>query len=95
MIFLFQICSHYLYKWRSKFCLYFIILSQHRFYGDSIPFGYSKEEVMRNSSIRGYFSSSQAIADYAEVLLHVKEEFSLQNSPIIVIGGSYGGSKNL
>lgn len=50
---------------------------------------------MRNSSIRGYFSSSQGIADYAEVLLHVKEKFSLQNSPIIVIGGSYGGSKNL
>ncbi|CAA3032260.1 lysosomal Pro-X carboxypeptidase [Olea europaea subsp. europaea] len=63
---------------------------EHRYYGKSIPFG-SMEEAMKNESIRGYFNSAQAIADYAEVLLHIKEKLSAQDSPIIVIGGSYGG----
>ena len=57
-----------------------------------MPFG-SWEEAMRNATRRGYFNSAQAIADYAAVLLHIKQSLSAQNSPIIVIGGSYGGSK--
>jgi len=68
------------------------VCKQHRYYGKSIPFG-SREEAMRNASTRGYFNSAQAIADYAAVLLHIKKTLSVQNSPIIVIGGSYGGSK--
>ena len=48
---------------------------------------------MNNASARGFFNSAQAIADYAEVLLHIKRNLSANNSPIIVIGGSYGGSK--
>lgn len=48
---------------------------------------------MKNDTTRGYFNSAQAIADYAEILLHVKDKFSAQDSPIIVVGGSYGGSK--
>ncbi|CAK9186788.1 unnamed protein product [Ilex paraguariensis] len=63
---------------------------QHRFYGKSVPFG-SFEETIKNHSIRGYFSSAQAIADYAEVLMYLRKKLSAQNSPIIVIGGSYGG----
>ena len=50
---------------------------------------------MKNESTRGYFNSVQAIADYAVVLLHVKKKLSAENSPVIVIGGSYGGSKSL
>ncbi|CAL5426422.1 unnamed protein product [Camellia sinensis] len=37
-------------------------------------------------------SAAQAIADYAEVILYLKENLSVQNSPVIVIGGSYGGN---
>ena len=51
--------------------------------------------AMKNESTRGYFNSVQAIADYAVVLLHVKKKLSAENSPVIVIGGSYGGSKPL
>lgn len=50
---------------------------------------------MKNESSRAYFNSAQAIADYAAVLLHIKKNLSAENSPIIVIGGSYGGSKCL
>ncbi|EXB81593.1 Lysosomal Pro-X carboxypeptidase [Morus notabilis] len=63
---------------------------EHRYYGKSVPFG-SVKKAMKNASIRGYFNTDQAIADYAVVLLHVKKKLSAHNSPIIVVGGSYGG----
>ncbi|KAK6926683.1 Peptidase S28 [Dillenia turbinata] len=66
------------------------VLIEHRFYGDSIPYG-SSSEAAKNASLRGYFSSAQAIADYAEVLQHVKKNLSAETSPVIVVGGSYGG----
>lgn len=65
---------------------------QHRYYGKSVPFGSSKE-ALRNASSLGYFNSAQAIADYADVIMHVKKKYSANTSPVIVIGGSYGGSK--
>ncbi|KAA8544165.1 hypothetical protein F0562_022199 [Nyssa sinensis] len=67
-----------------------IVFIEHRYYGKSIPFG-TMEETMKNESTRGYFNSAQAIADYAEVILYLKKNLSAQNSPVIVIGGSYGG----
>ncbi|XP_059429036.1 uncharacterized protein LOC132162834 [Corylus avellana] len=63
---------------------------EHRFYGKSKPFG-SMKEALKDESTRGYFNSAQALADYAAVLLHVKQNLSAENSPVIVIGGSYGG----
>lgn len=47
---------------------------------------------MRNANSLGYLNSAQALADYAAVIMHVKNKLSAQNSPVIVIGGSYGGS---
>jgi lysosomal Pro-X carboxypeptidase len=65
---------------------------QHRFYGESIPF-VSREEALKDANLRGYFSSAQTLADYAEVILHIKKNHSADSSPVIVFGGSYGGSK--
>lgn len=48
---------------------------------------------MSNDSTRGYFNSAQALADYAEVIIYLKKKLSADNSPVIVVGGSYGGSK--
>jgi len=56
-----------------------------------VPFG-SREEALKNASTIGYFNSAQALADYAAVLNHIKKTLHAQNSPVIVIGGSYGGS---
>ncbi|XP_057997528.1 uncharacterized protein LOC110673331 [Hevea brasiliensis] len=67
-----------------------LLYIEHRYYGKSIPFG-SAEEALKNGSIRGYFNSAQAIADYAEIIIHVKKNLHAENSPVIVIGGSYGG----
>ncbi|GLT31109.1 hypothetical protein SLA2020_058700 [Shorea laevis] len=66
------------------------VFIEHRYYGESIPFG-SIEEVMKNANARGYFSSAQAIADYAQILLHIKKKLHAQHCPVIVIGCSYGG----
>ncbi|KAF3648650.1 putative lysosomal Pro-X carboxypeptidase-like [Capsicum annuum] len=67
-----------------------LVYMEHRFYGKSRPFG-TMEEALKDEDIRGYFNSAQAIADYAQLLLHIKEKYSAQKAPIIVIGGSYGG----
>ncbi|PSR86533.1 Lysosomal Pro-X carboxypeptidase [Actinidia chinensis var. chinensis] len=67
-----------------------LVYIEHRFYGKSIPFG-SMDKAMGNESIRGYFNSAQAIADYAEVILYLKRKLHAQNSPVIVFGASYGG----
>ncbi|KAK9280231.1 hypothetical protein L1049_013918 [Liquidambar formosana] len=67
-----------------------LIYIEHRYYGESIPFG-SREEALSNASTIGYFNSAQAMADYAAVLIYVKKKLSAENSPVIVIGASYGG----
>ncbi|KAF9597311.1 hypothetical protein IFM89_017095 [Coptis chinensis] len=67
-----------------------IVFIEHRYYGKSMPFG-SFEEAYSNTSTLGYFNSAQALADYAEVLVSLKKNLSAESSPVIVIGGSYGG----
>ncbi|KAF9675138.1 hypothetical protein SADUNF_Sadunf09G0000900 [Salix dunnii] len=62
---------------------------EHRYYGESIPFG---DEAFENASTLGYFNSAQAIANYAEIIIHIKKKYQAENAPVIVIGGSYGGS---
>ncbi|KAL5704267.1 lysosomal Pro-Xaa carboxypeptidase [Ranunculus cassubicifolius] len=65
-----------------------LVYIEHRYYGESMPFG---EESYHNSSTLGYFSSTQALADYAELIIDLKRNLSAHNSPVIVLGGSYGG----
>ncbi|KAL9416360.1 hypothetical protein AB3S75_039535 [Citrus x aurantiifolia] len=67
-----------------------LVYIEHRYYGKSVPFG-SKEEAMKNASTLGYCNSAQAMADYAAVLLHIKQKYSAEKCPVIVIGASYGG----
>lgn len=66
---------------------------QHRYYGKSIPFNGDKDIAYSNSSTLGYMSSTQALADYATLIVDLKKNMSAVDSPIIVFGGSYGGSK--
>ncbi|XP_019176098.1 PREDICTED: lysosomal Pro-X carboxypeptidase-like [Ipomoea nil] len=67
-----------------------LVYIEHRFYGESVPFG-TQAEALNNETLRGYFNSAQALADYAEVLLYIKNAYGAQGSPIIVVGASYGG----
>ena len=72
--------SIYIYGW------------QHRFYGKSIPFGGDTNVAYSNASTLGYLSSTQALADYATLIIDLKKNLSATNSPVVVFGGSYGGS---
>ncbi|KAJ8647886.1 hypothetical protein MRB53_000909 [Persea americana] len=67
-----------------------LVYIEHRYYGESLPFG-SREEEYRNASTLGYFSSAQALADYAELIRNLKTNLSADDCPVIAIGGSYGG----
>lgn len=39
-----------------------------------------------------YLSSKQALADVVEFLAFVKKEYKLEDSKVIVVGGSYSGN---
>ncbi|KAF5773471.1 putative lysosomal Pro-Xaa carboxypeptidase [Helianthus annuus] len=69
-----------------------LVYIEHRYYGTSMPFG-SKEEAYKDSNNLGFFSSEQALADYAQIILNLKQNLSATHCPVIVVGGSYGGSK--
>lgn len=79
-----------------KFILYadkcMLLWLQHRFYGKSIPYGGDKEVAYKNASTQGYLSSTQALADYATLILDLKNNLTASESPVVVLGGSYGGS---
>ncbi|KAI8562970.1 hypothetical protein RHMOL_Rhmol03G0077100 [Rhododendron molle] len=68
-----------------------IVFIEHRFYGESIPFGGDKKVAYKNSSTLGYLSSTQALADYATLIIDLKKNLSAPDSPVVVFGGSYGG----
>ncbi|KAL3642717.1 hypothetical protein CASFOL_013532 [Castilleja foliolosa] len=73
---------------RFKALLVFI---EHRFYGKSIPYGGSKKRAYSNSTTLGYLSSTQALADYATLILDLKKNLTAMDCPVVVFGGSYGG----
>lgn len=68
-----------------------LIFIEHRFYGKSMPYGGSKEIAYSNSTTLGYLSSTQALADYATLILDLKQNLTATDSPVVVFGGSYGG----
>ncbi|KAH9329623.1 hypothetical protein KI387_001731, partial [Taxus chinensis] len=68
-----------------------LVFIEHRYYGESMPFG-SKDVAYRNASTMGYLSSSQALADFATLIIDLKKNLTAENSPVVVFGGSYGGT---
>ncbi|KAJ9184531.1 hypothetical protein P3X46_004245 [Hevea brasiliensis] len=68
-----------------------IVFIEHRYYGKSIPFGGNEDVAKSNASTLGYLSSTQALADYATLITHLKNNLSATDSPVVVFGGSYGG----
>lgn len=80
--FMFEIAPHF------RALLLFI---EHRFYGKSIPYGGDKEVAYKNASTQGCLTSTQALADYATLILDIKNNLTAKESPVVVFGGSYGG----
>ncbi|CAN0847257.1 Lysosomal Pro-X carboxypeptidase [Linum grandiflorum] len=66
-------------------------LSSSRFYGKSIPFRGDKHKAYKDATTLGYLSTTQALADFATLIVDLKKNFSATESPVVVFGGSYGG----
>lgn len=62
-----------------------LIFAEHRYYGKSMPFG---NDSFKDPEHRGYLSSEQALADYAQLLSFLNP---IGRRPVIAFGGSYGG----
>jgi len=59
-----------------------------------VPFG-SKEEAYKNANTLGYLNAGQALFDFAVLVTDLKRNYSANASPVVLFGGSYGGSKTL
>ncbi|CAB4287096.1 unnamed protein product [Prunus armeniaca] len=65
-----------------------VIFIEHRFYGKSIPYGGKKSVAYSNATTLGHLSSTQALADYASLIIDLKKNLSATDSPVVVFGGS-------
>ncbi|XP_021692125.2 uncharacterized protein LOC110673327 [Hevea brasiliensis] len=65
-----------------------LLYIEHRYYGQSNPFSLIEEN---DGSTLGYLNSAQALADYAKIIMYAKRTYNSEDSPVIVVGGSYGG----
>ncbi|XP_075707502.1 lysosomal Pro-X carboxypeptidase [Rhinoderma darwinii] len=65
-----------------------LVFAEHRYYGESMPYGnlsYSDPKYLN------YLTSEQALADFAILIRFLKDSSEDKDSPVIAIGGSYGG----
>jgi len=68
-----------------------LVFIEHRFYGESKPFG---NDSYNSAKTLGYLTSTQALADFAILIRSLKHNLSAEDAPVVVFGGSYGGSKS-
>lgn len=67
-----------------------LVFAEHRYYGESLPFG--AESRSKDPFKIGYLSSSQALADYVDLITYIRQNREgASDSPVIAFGGSYGG----
>ncbi|KAK9291173.1 hypothetical protein L1049_009361 [Liquidambar formosana] len=52
---------------------------------------YYKDIAYSNASTLGYLSSTQSLADYATLIIDLKKNLTATDSPVVVLGVSYGG----
>lgn len=64
-----------------------VVFAEHRYYGESLPFG---NKSFTSPHYLGYLTSSQALADYVDLINSLQAENS-KKIPVVAFGGSYGG----
>lgn len=70
-----------------------LVFAEHRYYGKSMPYNIDPTQVRPDETDKlGYLSSEQALADFARLAYELKTTiYQAKRSPIITVGGSYGG----
>lgn len=63
-----------------------LFVSEHRYYGESIPLNGTDAAAFK------YLSARQALADNAYLLQYIKRKPYYKKSKIVVVGGSYSGN---
>lgn len=82
------------WMWQNAESLHaMLIFAEHRYYGKSIPYGLDPTLVTpKYIKQLGFLNSEQALADYAKLIYSIKNElYEAKLSPVIAVGGSYGG----
>ena len=70
----------------------FLLFPEERYYGESLPFGNQTFVAGKPAHLK-YLSTAQVLADYAELVQHVKATTDgMENCPVVAFGGSYGGT---
>ena len=59
-----------------------------------MPYG-SIDEAYKNATTLAHLTAEQALADFAILITDLKKNLSAEACPVVLFGGSYGGSKNL
>lgn len=59
-----------------------------------MPYG-SRDKAYKNAESLSYLTTEQALADFAVLLTDLKRNLSAEDSPVVLFGGSYGGSKTI
>jgi len=59
-----------------------------------MPYG-SGEAAYKDANSLASLTSEQALADFATLVIDLKKNLSAEASPVVLFGGSYGGSKRL
>lgn len=58
-----------------------------------MPFG-SRDKAYENAASLAYLTAEQALADFATLITDLKRNMSAEESPVVLFGGSYGGSND-
>lgn len=57
-----------------------------------MPYG-TEEASYKDVNSLSALTSEQALADFATLVIDLKKNLSAEASPVVLFGGSYGGSK--
>lgn len=57
-----------------------------------MPYG-SQKEAYKNATTLAHLTAEQALADFAVLVTDLKRNLSAEGCPVVLFGGSYGGSE--